>query len=217
MRACLPHHWIMHADLPRPDDFNPEMSTMIYPVIADQILERTGIRHGLCLDLGSGQAPLATALAWISDLSVVTLDRSPEMVALGMQNIKKKQMECRVVPALGDVRAIPARDATFDLVVSRGSFHSWDALPPVFKEIRRVLKPGGRACIGGGYGSACIRNEILYRKQGQKGNDRPPGFGKLRFRSFQFGEIEAALESAGISNYQLNDDVTGFWIVIEKD
>ncbi len=40
----------------------------IYPVIANQILERTGITRGACLDVGSGPAPLAIALAWISNL-----------------------------------------------------------------------------------------------------------------------------------------------------
>ena len=216
MNACNHHLWIMNADLPQPDDFNPEMFSCIYPVIASQILDRTGIRRGICLDLGSGPAHLGIALAWLSDLTVIALDRSPEMVELGRKNIQKKHMNGRVLPFLGDVRAIPARDATFDLVASRGSFHSWDNLLPVFTEICRVLKPGGMAYIGGGYGSATIRREVLAWRQEQKGRERKPLLKKSRFRSFQFGEIEAALESAGIADYRLIDDTSGFWTIIKK-
>jgi ubiquinone/menaquinone biosynthesis C-methylase UbiE len=199
------------------DEFTRTTFAGIYPVIADQILERTGITHGTCLDLGSGPAPLAIALASLSNLQVTALDSSPEMFALAKKNIRDRCMEHAVIPVLGDVHAIPAPDAIFCLVVSRGSYHFWEDLPAAFREIHRVLKPGGMAYIGGGYGSARIRDEVLAGRRGRGIVDDPADPVRTRFRKFRAGEIEAAIESAGIMDYRIINDDSGFWMVIKKD
>ncbi|MGB7788627.1 hypothetical protein [Methanoregula sp.] len=38
-----------------------------------------------------------------------------------------------------------------------------------------------------------------------------------RFRKFLPGEIEASIEAAGISDYQIISDNAGFWMVIRKN
>jgi len=73
-------------------------SPLIYPVIARQVLERTGISRGTCLDVGSGPAPLAIALALQSDLRVTALDSSPKMQSLAARNIHDRGLEGRVIP-----------------------------------------------------------------------------------------------------------------------
>jgi SAM-dependent methyltransferase len=45
------------------------------------------------------------------------------------------------------------RDASVDLVVSRGSVFFWDDPAQGIREAHRVLRPGGWAMIGGGLGS----------------------------------------------------------------
>ena len=47
----------------------------------------------------------------------------------------------------GAAEALPFADASFDLVVTRYSAHHWTDMAAGVKEIRRVLKPGGRAVI----------------------------------------------------------------------
>ena len=44
------------------DEFTRTTFARIYPLIATQILERTEITKGTCLDVGSGPAPLAIVL-----------------------------------------------------------------------------------------------------------------------------------------------------------
>ncbi|WP_198003839.1 hypothetical protein [Methanocaldococcus sp. FS406-22] len=38
----------------------------VYPVIAKQIVDRTGIKEGICIDLGTGTGALARAIAKIT-------------------------------------------------------------------------------------------------------------------------------------------------------
>ncbi|MFA5221382.1 MAG: class I SAM-dependent methyltransferase [Methanoregula sp.] len=209
--------WNTGKDARQYDESARTTYARIFPVIADQILERTGITRGTCLDVGSGPALLAIALALLSDLRVTALDRSPEMYEQACKNIRDRCMEDLVFPVIGDVQAIPEADAMFSLVVSRGSYHSWEYLPTAFKEIHRVLKPGGMAYIGGGYGTARIRDEVL-ACQGKRGiPDYPVYLTKSRFRKLSAGEIEASIESAGISDYQIISDDSGFWILIRKN
>jgi SAM-dependent methyltransferase len=159
---------------------------------------------------------LSIALSLLSNLHVTALDSSPEMYALAQKNIRDRCMEDLVVPIMGDVHAIPAPDATFSLVVSRGSYHSWEDLPAAFSEVYRVLRPGGIAYIGGGYVSARIRDEVLSARK-ERGLVHYPVYPvKRRFRTFSVGEIEASMADAGISDFRIISDDSGFWILFRK-
>jgi ubiquinone/menaquinone biosynthesis C-methylase UbiE len=61
----------------------------------------------------------------------------------------------------GDVAALPVEDASQDLVISRDSVFFWEDLPLAFTEILRVLRPGGHAYVGGGFGSAELAERIV--------------------------------------------------------
>jgi ubiquinone/menaquinone biosynthesis C-methylase UbiE len=208
--------WKTAEDARQYDTFANTDFARIYPVIANQILDRTGITEGTCLDIGSGPGSLAIALATLSALNVTALDSSPAMYELAQKNIRKRGMEEQVVPVVGDVHAIPAPDATFHLVVGRGSYHFWNDLPLAFSEVFRVLKPGGMAYIGGGYGSGKIRDEVLAGRKERGIVDDPAHPVRTRFRKFRAGEIEESIEAAGITDYRIINDDSGFWMLIRK-
>ncbi len=50
--------------------------------------------------------------------------------------------------AVGDVRALPFRDASFDAIYSMGTIEHFDETERAVDEMARVLKPGGRAIVG---------------------------------------------------------------------
>jgi SAM-dependent methyltransferase len=59
-----------------------------------------------------------------------------------------KDAPTRLQSAVGDVRAIPFRNGSFDAIYSMGTIEHFDETELAVEEIARVLKPGGRAIVG---------------------------------------------------------------------
>jgi len=198
-------------------EFNEIAQTVffpIYPVIANQILEKTGIDHGSCLDVGSGPGHLAIAIATLSDLTVYAMDNARPMNRIAMQNIARYRLDQRVYAVLGDVMEIPYDEASMDLVVSRGSFFFWGNLSKGFSECMRVLRPEGTAYIGGGFGNARLRDEISAKMR-----ERDPAWEEKRqgwYRNCSPHIVRAALAAAGIREYDLIEDDSGYWVSFTK-
>lgn len=186
----------------------------IYPVIANQILEKTSIDHGVCLDIGCGPAHLAIALATLSDLKICAMDNSPPMLRIAGENIRKYRLEHRIRAVFGDVMEIPFNTGSMDLVVSRGSFFFWQNLSRSFSECLRVLRPGKMAYIGGGFGNERLRDEIIAKMR-----VRDPEWEEKRNRWYGNcppSKVRAALSLAGIRKYDLMKDDSGYWVVFQK-
>ncbi|MDO9324432.1 MAG: class I SAM-dependent methyltransferase [Methanoregula sp.] len=185
-----------------------------YPVIAHQILKRANLDTGSCLDVGSGPGHLAIAIATLSDLTAYALDNSPPMVKIAQANVEKYRLGRRVKPVFGDVNGIPFGDTSMNLVVSRGSFFFWENLSRGFSECKRVLKRGGMAYIGGGFGNARLRDEIIVRMR-----ERDPGWEDKRqgwYANCNPHIVRSALAAAGIYEYDLIEDDSGFWVCFGK-
>jgi ubiquinone/menaquinone biosynthesis C-methylase UbiE len=181
----------------------------VYPVIAGQIKEKTGISEGFCIDLGCGGGYLGIALAGITDMNILLLDESPEMISIARHNLAASGLERRVWAVTADVHSIPLADDTADLVVSRGSVFFWKDKGAAFREIRRVLKPGGRAYIGGGMGSSELMQEIGGE---MKAMNRDLGMnGKSSEKMYQ-----EVLRSAGFVDFTVRRGDAGFWIEAAK-
>lgn len=187
----------------------------VYPVIAAQFLETSKISGGLCLDLGCGSGYLGLAIARLSNLVVSLVDSNPEMLALARRNIKEHRLEKRVSTLLADVHRIPLADCTVQLAVSRGSVFFWQDLPQAFSEIYRVMAPGGRAFIGGGFGTPEIKKQIdeeMVQRQ-------PNWFEHLRENIGPAApdKYHTAMSQAGIADYYIDHSPIGLWVVIKKN
>ena len=132
----------------------------VYPLLAQQVVARTGIRQGACLDIGGGPGLFGIELADITELNVVIYDLLPECVAVARENIQERQLAHRVTAQQGRAEALPYADDSQDLVISRGSIFFWEDQRQGLAEIHRVLKPGGWAYVGGGFGSQALLEEI---------------------------------------------------------
>jgi ubiquinone/menaquinone biosynthesis C-methylase UbiE len=186
----------------------------IYPVIVDQAIKKSGKTEGNALDLGSGPAHLAIALAKKTDLHVVALDFVPDIYKISKQNIREQGLLNRVTPLIGDVHEIPVRDSSFDLIVSRGSIFFWKDKTRVFKEAWRILKPGGKTFIGGGFGNAETKARVFKQMA-----ERQPEWHnevKDRMQMMNNDNIRSILADALIKNHEIIRDDSGFWIVLDK-
>lgn len=126
----------------------------VNPIVARQITDLCGITEGTAIDIGSGPGQLAIEMARLTSLTIYALDISDAMRPIAADNIQQAGYSERIIVQTGDAAAIPFPDASADLIFSKGSAFFWDDLTTAFREIRRVLRPGGKAFIGGGFGNA---------------------------------------------------------------
>jgi len=186
-----------------------EVFAPIYPVIAEQVLAWSGIQDGLCLDLGSGPGLLSVALAEKSNLSVIALDADPAMAPIAQETAIANGLADRVAPVIGDVHWMPVRDATTSLIVSRGSIFFWKDRVQVFREIERVLRPGGAAYVGGSFGTAALRDEIFAEMRRRNPNwDRDIA---RRSRMATPDTLRRELAASGVASSRIREEEAGFW------
>jgi demethylmenaquinone methyltransferase/2-methoxy-6-polyprenyl-1,4-benzoquinol methylase len=94
------------------------------------------------LDLATGTGDIAFALA-SRGVSVVALDITQRMIELA----RAKAADSAHSPLflVGDMLALPFPDASFDIVTTGYGLRNVPNLDTALAEIRRVLRPGGRA------------------------------------------------------------------------
>ena len=185
----------------------------IYPVIATHIVEQSGIRQGICLDLGCGIASLGIAVAEITDMRVYGVDFSEKMCRLSQGKVCRHCLSGRVFPVHADVHTLPFMGDCADLIVSRGSVFFWEDLPAAFLEISRVLAPGGQAWIGGGFGTKELKEQIS-----EKMIEIDPEWcisSKKRFSSENLQAMQEAGKLTEVPCCVVQDD-SGFWVVLSK-
>lgn len=191
-----------------------EVFAPVYPVIARQILNRTKMTSGICLDVGAGTGHLGIELAKMSDFHTYLLDCSRDMLLIAEQNIERAGLKGRVQTLLGSVYQIPLSDGSVDLVISRGSLYFWEHKKLAFHEIYRVLAPGGIAYVGGGFGSAELKRRINLIMQQKDQNWRRNIAEKIKKTSeVNYGELLKDLETAYID---VSSSEAGMWLVMQK-
>jgi ubiquinone/menaquinone biosynthesis C-methylase UbiE len=100
------------------------------------------------LDVGTGPGTIPIALATAApQVAVDGLDLSAQMVEHAAVAARAAGCDDRVTFVAADAGDMPFPDGAFDLIVSSMSQHHWSDVPAVVGEIRRVLRPGGRAWI----------------------------------------------------------------------
>jgi ubiquinone/menaquinone biosynthesis C-methylase UbiE len=95
---------------------------------------------GRLLDIGCGTGFLLRLAADVFD-DMVGLDITPEMLARAAAAAPSAEL------VLGSAEEIPFPDASFDAVSAYSFLDHLADVPAVFRQMRRVLRPGGRAYI----------------------------------------------------------------------
>ncbi len=147
------------------------------------------------LDLGSGAGfDCFLAARQVGPTGrVIGVDMTPEMVAKARENARRggfTQVEFR----LGEIEALPVPDASVDVVLSNCVVNLSPDKPAVFREVFRVLKPGGRVAISDIVATGCIPES--YRSD-------PGMVCGCMGQAAMAGEVERMLREAGFEQVRI--------------
>ena len=99
------------------------------------------------LDIGcGGGATLKRLLKRSEGAKVYGIDISEESVAKA-RRVNAKVLDKQVFVTQGSAEKLQYEDGKFDLVTAVETVYFWPNLPDCLKEVKRVLKPGGRFAI----------------------------------------------------------------------
>ncbi len=105
-------------------------------------------QEGLGLDVATGTGDLAFSLAGRPGIrAVAALDFSPGMLRVALGKAGKRRTGDKVSFVWGDAMELPFAKNTFAAVTTSFSLRNVADVPQVLREVRRVLKPGGRFVI----------------------------------------------------------------------
>jgi len=107
-------------------------------------LASMGFKRGKILDAGCGFGGMDIVLAKrIPGCEIIGIDLSDPLLEYANSRISNTNLENRLKFKKCDVRNIPFKDKTFDVVFSVNMFHSVKEPIIMLNEIERVLKPNG--------------------------------------------------------------------------
>lgn len=78
---------------------------------------------------------------------IILLDNSEGMIGVLRRKIFDASLE-NMTPVLGEISALPGGECQFDLIYALMSIHHIENVHGLFAELSRLLKPGGKLCVG---------------------------------------------------------------------
>jgi len=199
-----------------------------YPYVVQDILRYCEPNKGFWVDLGAGRGQLTIPLIEATGNPVLMIDPDVEAMQEGLALAREKAIQDRLLAVVGVAEALPLPDESVDLLVSRGSIFFWDDQAKGLEEVYRVLRPGGKAMIGGGAGSGypawATEKLIQHRKSLLEGEESQKWRHFVKMRRPE--QMKAWAQAAALPDYTVMGHGAlsaadrrvgqGVWILLEK-
>ncbi|MEU8266659.1 methyltransferase domain-containing protein [Sphaerisporangium sp. NPDC049002] len=115
--------------------------------LTDLLIEKSDLgRGGRLLDVGCGIGTSVFRLAESSPAEIVGISNNQAQIDEANRRARAKDLDHRVSFENADVLALPYADESFDVVWVFEALMHMERLPTL-REIRRVLRPGGRVIV----------------------------------------------------------------------
>jgi phosphoethanolamine N-methyltransferase len=151
----------------------------------------------LVLDIGCGVGGPALVLAGELGARVIGFDLEAPLIARAQANAREAGLEERVEFRRVDPGPLPLEDASVDTVFTCGCFIHVDDKPTMFREVSRVLRPGGAlACYDWMKGDEPYSADMRY-------------WFKMEGLTYAMETLETygrLLEEAGFTEVEMHDD-----------
>jgi ubiquinone/menaquinone biosynthesis C-methylase UbiE len=192
----------------------------VYSALARKIARQWVPRDGGCvlLELGSGPGLLAVELKkLLPNARIIVTDPSEPMISIARKNADEANFR-DIETILGAAERIPVDSATVDVVISQQSLHEFADLEKAFSEMRRVLKPGGKAVITDWNKSYprwrfylwCFR--MLRRMGWQRAREASYSYRRAR----RFDEVSRVLLQSNFIPVETQEREAGFFICVSR-
>jgi len=177
---------------------------------------KAGIDRGVALEVGPGPGYLG--LEWLkktTGTSLKAVEISPAMIEVARRNAGEYGFSGRVEYVEGDGGSIPFEDNLFDAAFTNGSLHEWAEPQSVFREIYRVLKPGGKYLVSD------LRRDMhplvkWFMHTVTKPKEIRPGLRSSIAASYLVEEIEALLRECLPGGFRVEKKAMGLLITGTK-
>ena len=144
---------VFHKVASRYDVMNDLMSGGLHRAWKSAMVTTLALPHGArafrLLDVAGGTGDIAfRALKRGGEaVSVTALDINGAMLAVGATRAAKQRLADRLTFVQGNAEDLPFPDRSFDAVTIAFGIRNVPDVPKALREMRRVLKPGGRALV----------------------------------------------------------------------
>lgn len=100
------------------------------------------------LDIATGTGDLAIMMALALPRTHITgVDLSEGMIEIGREKVSRKELAARIDLKCADCLALPFPDNSFDCVTIAYGVRNLQRLSDGYREMLRVLRPGGMLCV----------------------------------------------------------------------
>lgn len=195
-------------------DFIQEIDQLwepVYPYLAEHIREAYGREDGVILEMG----PFCGVIFSLRSLGVgnrFIIGAFPSgMATFYRKCVLKKGLEDCVTVFETDEPLSGLKDASVDLIVFRGALFFPSLFRVDYGEIWRVIRPGGVAMIGGGFGK--FTPPEIIRSIGDRSRELNLRLGKVEITTEQ---VRNEIHKNGLPmNYRIVEE-GGLWVILGK-